>query len=431
MTRIFISHSHADSEIASLFVDFLRAALKLELKDILCSSVPGYQLELGNSISEQLKKDLNQTTALIALITKDSLRSTWVLFELGSSWGMGKLVVPILAPGLNYEDLPGPLKQYQAVRIDDKYPSHRLTEVINKLAQTLKIQQNIDADRLDKQDKFIEKIREWQSQLLDPTRILQQQEIKALRNKLKGTEQAYNKLIEETEKIYQQQKEAIEQSYQTQISELQQSYQTQIERLEQFYQTQIERLEQLNAQLQEQQKSSPKSLVTKEVELKSEKGVDYTKLRELLAAGKWQEADKETAKVMCQAVGKDKGGHLTGKELESFPCEDFQIINQLWLNYSDGKFGFSVQKDIYESLGGTKEYHEEVWSNFCERIGWRKGGQWLNYSELIFNLGKAPIAHLPSPVKIIGSGWAWDLDTVRAGMEMFPFLAQRLLICKT
>ncbi|MDE5105801.1 MAG: GUN4 domain-containing protein, partial [Trichodesmium sp. St17_bin3_1_1] len=25
------------------------------------------------------------------------------------------------------------------------------------------------------------------------------------------------------------------------------------------------------------------------------------------------------------------------------------------LKYSDGKFGFSVQKQIYESLGGTKE----------------------------------------------------------------------------
>ncbi|MGK7961585.1 caspase, EACC1-associated type [Crocosphaera sp.] len=37
---------------------------------------------------------------------------------------------------------------------------------------------------------------------------------------------------------------------------------------------------------------------TSEIELKSEKGVDYTKLRNLLAAGKWKEADEETTNVM-------------------------------------------------------------------------------------------------------------------------------------
>ncbi|MDE5083079.1 MAG: GUN4 domain-containing protein [Trichodesmium sp. St18_bin1] len=28
--------------------------------------------------------------------------------------------------------------------------------------------------------------------------------------------------------------------------------------------------------------------------------------------------------------------------------------------YSNGKCGFSVQKQIYQSLGGTKEYKEKV-----------------------------------------------------------------------
>ena len=72
MTRIFISHSHADQEIASLFVDFLLAALEIRPSDIRCTSVPGHQLPFGSSISKQLKEDLNKTTCLIALITKES-----------------------------------------------------------------------------------------------------------------------------------------------------------------------------------------------------------------------------------------------------------------------------------------------------------------------------------------------------------------------
>lgn len=40
-------------------------------------------------------------------------------------------------------------------------------------------------------------------------------------------------------------------------------------------------------------------------ELESEKGVDYTRLRNLLTAGEWKEADQETADRMLEAIGKD------------------------------------------------------------------------------------------------------------------------------
>ena len=93
MTRIFISHNHCDKQIASELVDFLLAALTIEPEDIRCTSVPGHQLPFGTSIGEQLKGDLNETTGLIALITKDSLRSIWMLFELGSVWAMEKGLV--------------------------------------------------------------------------------------------------------------------------------------------------------------------------------------------------------------------------------------------------------------------------------------------------------------------------------------------------
>ena len=138
------------------------------------------------------------------------------------------------------------------------------------------------------------------------------------------------------------------------------------------------------------------------IELISEKGVDYTQLRDLLALRKWQEADKETGLVMCQAAGREREGYLLVEQIESFPCKDLRTINQLWLHYSNDRFGFSVQKEIYESLGGTQEYNRQVWESFGARVGWRKEGSWRDYSELTFNLN-APPAHLP-----VG-GWVWAM----------------------
>ncbi len=141
------------------------------------------------------------------------------------------------------------------------------------------------------------------------------------------------------------------------------------------------------------QRSAPPSVPTqyRQVELRSERGIDYTKLRDLLAAGKWKEADLETKETMFQAREKYA---FQVEDLDNFPCEDLRTINQLWLHYSDGQFGFSVQKEIYESLGGTREYDEEVWKYFGVRVGWRKGGNTLHYSDLTFDLS-APCGHLP------------------------------------
>ena len=188
MTRIFISHSHADREIASLFVDFLLAALELRPENIRCTSVPGHQLPFGTSIGEQLKKDLNKTTGLIALITKDSLRSTWVLFELGSSWATEKLVVPILGPGLTYKDLPGPLANYPGVRIEEEDSAYRFTDVINQLALNLGVRQEANSRRDAKLNGFIQQFRGWKSQLLDPD-VSQQKQIEELTKKLKESKQ--------------------------------------------------------------------------------------------------------------------------------------------------------------------------------------------------------------------------------------------------
>ncbi|WP_298920179.1 GUN4 domain-containing protein [uncultured Nostoc sp.] len=113
--------------------------------------------------------------------------------------------------------------------------------------------------------------------------------------------------------------------------------------------------------------------------LESERGIDYTTLDGLLKAGKWQEADKETYGVMIQAYGKKDDDFLTSDELLNFPCTDLRTINHLWIKYSNGYFGFSVQKEIYLSVGGQADgkYNPEAWEKFGDHVGWRVNSKWF------------------------------------------------------
>jgi hypothetical protein len=152
--------------------------------------------------------------------------------------------------------------------------------------------------------------------------------------------------------------------------------------------------------------SLPTPLINQEVELKLDVGMDYGKLRDLLKAGKWKEADEETRRVMLAVAKREKEGQLDYKQIDNFPCADLRTIDQLWVKYSGGKFGFSVQKRIYQGLTKIVNYNEEIMDKFGEEVGWKKKkllgiiivwgtyGDWLRYKDITFDI-KAPEGHLP------------------------------------
>ncbi|NES05205.1 MAG: GUN4 domain-containing protein [Okeania sp. SIO2F4] len=134
-----------------------------------------------------------------------------------------------------------------------------------------------------------------------------------------------------------------------------------------------------------------------DIPLVSAKGVDYTKLRNLLAEGKWTEADFETYRVMVKVAGRESEEWLRAEDVENFSCQDLGTIDKLWVEYSNGKFGYSVQKQIYQSLGGTKKRNQQVWIAFADQVGWRKDGKWLNWWQTGFhNRGPYDRGYFPS-----------------------------------
>jgi len=127
----------------------------------------------------------------------------------------------------------------------------------------------------------------------------------------------------------------------------------------------------------------------------SEAGVDYGKLQHFLAVGKWEEADKESWALVCQILGKSPSSYVQCGDIDKLPCEDLEIIDRLWVKYSKGRFGLSVQKQIFELV-------EEDYAKFCDRIGWPSHEVRTPY--LKFTLS-APLGHLPSRSWVGGYQW--------------------------
>ncbi|MBR8840005.1 MAG: GUN4 domain-containing protein [Stigonema ocellatum SAG 48.90 = DSM 106950] len=131
-------------------------------------------------------------------------------------------------------------------------------------------------------------------------------------------------------------------------------------------------------------------------DLSSDRAIDYIRLRDLLRAGNWKDADYETYLVMLKVVGRLDGDWIRDEELLNFPCTDLHTIDSLWVKYSNGRFGFSVQKKIYLCVGGVPDgrYYKEAWEKFGDRVGWRVKENWIYYEDVIFNT-TAPYGHLP------------------------------------
>jgi hypothetical protein len=111
----------------------------------------------------------------------------------------------------------------------------------------------------------------------------------------------------------------------------------------------------------------------------------YDKLMNYLASATWKEADKETYRLMITTVGKEEGQYFGTEELRNFPCEELKAIDSLWVKYSNGHFGFSVQKKIYVDCGAKLDGNypgKEIWEKFGDRVGWRANGEWLTYNDL-------------------------------------------------
>ncbi|MEM8638495.1 MAG: GUN4 N-terminal ARM-like repeat domain-containing protein [Cyanobacteria bacterium P01_G01_bin.54] len=123
---------------------------------------------------------------------------------------------------------------------------------------------------------------------------------------------------------------------------------------------------------------------------RSERGLDYQPLQALLIAQDYEAADRLSLQLLCQLAGSGavQRKWLYFSEVEPLPSPDLQTLDRLWLTYSEGKFGFSVQRELWLGLGRN-------FTRLWDKIAWKQGNRWTRYpNEFIWDL-TAPAGHLP------------------------------------
>ncbi|MGK7909465.1 MAG: GUN4 domain-containing protein [Synechococcus sp.] len=148
----------------------------------------------------------------------------------------------------------------------------------------------------------------------------------------------------------------------------------------------------------------------------------YGKLRDLLAEGKWKEADLETTKVLVEVSGKAHQDDIAPADLQTYPCTALRTIDGLWMKYSNGRFGFGLQLKTYLDVGGSidalRAEDLEPLKKTAEKTGWRKNGMKVEYDDFDFSLEAAQGA--------FPSDW-WNSPY---GAKMASFFMTSLIRCE-
>ena len=120
------------------------------------------------------------------------------------------------------------------------------------------------------------------------------------------------------------------------------------------------------------------------------KGIDYAPFQKALLSESFESADRFTSSTLRQLAGPEAEarGYVYFSEVESISGVDLATLDRLWIAYSQGRFGFSVQARLLNSLG---DRYDRLWP----RIGWKTDGVWTRYPNAFTWAITAPEGHMP------------------------------------
>lgn len=129
-TRIFISHAAADETLASALVDCILSTMIIDDEELRCTSVHGHKLPVGSDFAATLLEDIGDSSVVVGLITRHALASSWVLFELGATWGARKNLKPLVTDEVDLNTLPGPVSGRHVARLSSRGDLNQFLEEV-------------------------------------------------------------------------------------------------------------------------------------------------------------------------------------------------------------------------------------------------------------------------------------------------------------
>jgi hypothetical protein len=148
-------------------------------------------------------------------------------------------------------------------------------------------------------------------------------------------------------------------------------------------------------------------------------GLDYAPLQRALAEQQFEQADRLTSERLRQLAGEAavRRGYVYYSEVPPMPGVDLQSLDRLWVCYSQGRFGFSVQARLLRSCN-------DRWDQLWPRIGWKAAGIWTRYPGSFTWSLDAPEGHMPLVNQLRGV-------RLMDALLSHPSLQQRLLASST
>ena len=117
MKKIFISHIVDEKEVAFVLKKILAEAF-MGAVEIFVSS-DGESLPGGKEWFTFVRNRAREADVILCLLSLESIRSSWVMFEAGIGDGAGGLVIPVLVGGNTFNELDFPMAGFQGRKLSD------------------------------------------------------------------------------------------------------------------------------------------------------------------------------------------------------------------------------------------------------------------------------------------------------------------------
>ncbi|MEW5207986.1 toll/interleukin-1 receptor domain-containing protein [Bacillus cereus] len=134
ISKIFISHAHADQEYVKEIIDLLES-LGLGEKQIFCTSCQPYGILPSQNFLLRIKEELNNNVLVLFVLSGNFYKSPVSMCEMGATWVNTKKHVPILIPPFTFEDMKGVIPHTQGIYINDEMSLDMFLEfILNELS---------------------------------------------------------------------------------------------------------------------------------------------------------------------------------------------------------------------------------------------------------------------------------------------------------
>ena len=130
MPKVFLSHSHSESELAST----IRSALKSLSIDVFD---PRSDPVSGGNWRTTVKSGIEAADAIVLVLgSPETARSSWIFYETGAAEGLGKPVIVLAAHDFPSSELPAELEGYVIVDLDPENQKSAARAVLDSLRAT-------------------------------------------------------------------------------------------------------------------------------------------------------------------------------------------------------------------------------------------------------------------------------------------------------